>query len=58
MSALDKFLIFNKNSFYYILYFLKHNYLLLFVAVAIIYMFISEMKIKNENFVDDRRRIV
>lgn len=57
-QAFYSFIIYNVNAFYYILYLLKHNYLMIFVFLGIGYMFYAEMSIKHKAFIDDRRKIV
>lgn len=52
------FWIFHINGFYSILYFLKNNFLFIFVLFAIGYLLWQELNIKNNDLVDDERRII
>ena len=57
-SFIDSFLVFHVNAFYAIVYFLQNNFFFLFVIVAIFYLVLQELIIKNGKYVDDERRII
>lgn len=55
---INYFVIFNKNAFYYILYFIKNYWIFLFVVAAISFLMYFEIKTSESKFIDDKRRII
>lgn len=57
-QAFQHFAIFNENAFYYVLFFLKNYWIYLFVVAAISLMFYLQLKSTDEQFINDKRRII
>ena len=57
-DLLSRFLVFNQNFFYYILFFVKNYWIYLFVVASIVFMFYYEVKEADESYIDDKRRII
>jgi len=58
MDFLHQFWIFHVNAFYAIVFFLKHNFLFIFVLIAVGYLAMQELKSDSENYVQDERRMI
>jgi hypothetical protein len=52
------FLVFNANAFYYIVYFLKNNYLFIIVLFAVGYIVYEELRNESGKYVNDERRMM
>lgn len=56
-NLFQSLLAFHANGFYSITYFFYQNFWFFFVVLAIAYLILEELKIKNSQFVSDERRI-
>ena len=56
-SMLYTFMVFHVNGFYSILHFLKNHYFILFVLVAVGFMVFEELKVNDQKYVNDERRM-